>query len=100
MQDGATARMEQLEYTHRLVTGGHGTYQTSTLFSRMVGLARTGMAKIKNRSPRLVCMHSDAPSQPQQPVYPYSHSRSHRKSTSTVPPPHKGPQSFTNPYGI
>ena len=95
----SNGQYEQLEYTHRLVTGWSWDRSDFNVILKNGRVVEFGHDEIRDRSPQIVYMHSDAPSQSQQPVYPYQPQPQPQTINVNVPPTHTGPQSFTNPYG-
>jgi hypothetical protein len=89
---------EQLEYTHRLVTGWSLDRSDFNVLLKNGRVVEFGLGEIRNRSPQVVYIHSDAASEPQKPiVYPPSSQPQTIKVNVQTPP--TGPLSWTNPYG-
>ena len=79
----SNGQYEQLEYTHRLVTGWSWDRSDSMLFSRTAGLSSSAMTKLEIEVPRsCTCTPTRRASRSSQFIH-TSHSRSHRQSTST-----------------
>ena len=85
---------EQLEYTHRLITGWSWDRSDFKVILKNGRVVEFGHGEVRDRSPQVVYMHSDTANQPQQPViYPYQP----QTINVNVPPPRN--PTFGNPYG-
>ena len=89
---------EQLEYTHRLITGWSWDRSDFEVILKDGRVLEFGHGEIRDRSPQVVYMHSDAPSQPERPIiYPYSPQPQPQTINVNVQPPRT--PTFGNPYG-
>jgi SmpA/OmlA family protein len=62
---------EQLEYTHRLITGWSWDRSDFKVILKDGRVVEFGHGKVRDRSPQVVYVHSDAASQPERPtIYP------------------------------
>jgi hypothetical protein len=90
---------EQLEYTHRLVTGWSWDRSDFNVILKNGRVVEFGHGEIRNRSPQMVYVHSDTASQPERSViYPPS-PQPPQTINVNVQPPSTAPRSWTNPYG-
>ena len=64
---------EQLEYTHRLITGWSWDRSDFKVILKDGRVVEFGHGEVRDRSPQVVYVHSDTASQPERPtIYPYS----------------------------
>ena len=91
---------EQLEYTHRLITGWSWDRSDFKVILKDGRVVEFGHGEVRDRSPQVVYVHSDTASQPERPtIYPYSPQPQPQTINVNVQPPPTGPRSWTNPYG-
>ena len=89
---------EQLEYTHRLVTGWSWDRSDFKVILKDGRVLEFGHGEIRDRSPQVVYMQSNAASQPERPIiYPYSPQPQPQTINVNVQPPRN--PTFGNPYG-
>ena len=89
---------EQLEYTHRLITGWSWDRSDFKVILKDGRVVEFGHGEVRDRSPQVVYMHSDAPSQPERPIiYPYSPQPQPQTINVNVQPPPA--RSWSNPSG-
>jgi hypothetical protein len=87
---------EQLEYTHRLITGWSWDRSDFKVILKDGRVIEFGHGEVRDRTPQVVYMHSNAPSQPERPIiYPYS-PQPQTINVNVQPPPAR---TFGNPYG-
>jgi hypothetical protein len=91
---------EQLEYTHRLITGWSWDRSDFKVILKDGRVVEFGHGEVRDRSPQVVYMQSNAASQPERPIiYPPSPQPQPQTINVNVQPPPSGPRSWTNPYG-
>ena len=85
MQSAVAVYTSSSSTRHRLITGWLWDRSDFKVILKDGWVVEFGHGEVRDRSPQVVYMHSDAPSQPERPIiYPYSpHSRSHRQLTPT-----------------
>ena len=89
---------EQLEYTHRLITGWSWDRSDFKVILKDGRVLEFGHGEVRDRTPQVVVMQPNAPSQPERPIiYPYSPQP--QTINVNVQPPLSGPRSWSNPYG-
>ena len=90
---------EQLEYTHRLITGWSWDHSDFKVIFRDGRVVEFGHGEVRDRTPQVVYMQPNAPSQPQPVIYPYQPQPQPQTINVNVQPPPSGTRSWTNPYG-
>ena len=91
---------EQLEYTHRLITGWSWDRSDFKVILKDGRVVEFGHGEVRDRSPQVVYVHSDTARQPERPTLcPYSPQPQPQTINVNVQPPPTGPRSWTNPYG-
>jgi hypothetical protein len=88
---------EQLEYTHRLITGWSWDRSDFKVILRDGRVVKFGHGEVRDRTPQVVYMQSNAPSQPQPVIYPYQPQPQPQTINVNVQPPPA--RTFSNPYG-
>jgi hypothetical protein len=87
---------EQLEYTHRLITGWSWDRSDFKVILKDGRVVEFGHGEVRDRTPQVVYMQPNAPSQPI--IYPYQSQPQPQTINVNVQPP-SGQRSWTNPYG-
>jgi hypothetical protein len=90
---------EQLEYTHRLITGWSWDRSDFKVILKDGRVIEFGHGEVRDRTPQVVYMQSNAPSQSQPVIYPYQPQPQPQSVNVRVEAPQTGPRSWTNPYG-
>jgi hypothetical protein len=98
MQVRSNGPYEQLEYTHRLITGWSWDRSDFKVILKDGRVVEFGHGEVRDRTPQVVYMQSNAPSQPERPIiYPYSPQPQPQTINVNVQPPPA--RTFGNPYG-
>ena len=90
---------EQLEYTHRLITGWSWDRSDFSVILKGGRVVEFGHGEVRDRTPQVVYMQSNAPSHPQPVIYPNQPQPQPQSVNMRVEAPQTGPRSWTNPYG-
>jgi hypothetical protein len=90
---------EQLEYTHRLITGWSWDRSDFSVILKGGRVVEFGHGEVRDRTPQVVYRQSNAPSPSQPVIYPYQPQPQPQSVNVRVEAPQTGPRSWTNPYG-